>query len=55
MSKVLKRLRQIADNPEDPALDVLFSEEGFVLRQDFSRNLLTLLVALDAYHPEEAA
>ena len=53
-SEILRRLEEIAGNPEDAALDVLLIEDGIACKQDFSRNLRTLLDALDAYHPRPA-
>ncbi len=41
MSTILNRLREVADNPKDPALDVL--SVPTLCKQDFARNLRILL------------
>lgn len=48
--ETLKRLREIAQNPNDPALDIILHHRAFKGRADFCRELGVVLDALEAYH-----
>ena len=54
MNPILKRLREIAHNPDDAALDVTFDTGETSERTAFTGALDTLLGALRAYNPEAA-
>ena len=47
---IMKRLHEIAANPDDPALDV-FAPLGQLERDELSARLRVLLGVLEAYNP----
>lgn len=53
MAAVLKRLREIAQNPGDPALEITFTRRQTGDRRKFTGALGVLLDALEAYNPDD--